>query len=429
MTYTEHKIEELKECADLSKDKYEYYFPKKRDNQLCFSAWKEKEDEFYKIRTGYFIGVDWIEENIKYINIQPKVNFDKSGNIIREVDYLKMLFSCLKHNETAKLISDLIIVKWDNPQIEIEQKHDMLTPFIIIDFLNIVKIIVKKGLKKSYYKITKTLNGKIKGKMLIKKTMNIHLSKGHMLYNVCTYDEFGINNKENKILKLALEYINQYMLSSPLMQDAYVVSDIVRNVSPAFEQVSSDIDVGEIKQMKSNTLFREYDNGIRLAKMILKRFAYNISNTAKRKIFTPPFWIDMPMLFELHVLSLLKDSFSENDVDYHLSTHGNELDFLLKAENCKMVIDAKYIPSWKWNVIHDNVRQISGYARLTKVYNSLSIEYPESIDCLVIYPDIENGKESIIKDGLKKDMEAVKGYQGFFKLGVKIPIISNGQNE
>lgn len=419
MISSEHKTEELKVCANLSKEKYECYFPKKRDDQPCFSVWKE--DDIYKIRTGYFIGVDWIEKNHEHISIIPKLNLDLEGNIIKEVDYLKMLFSCLSYDETARLIKELIVVKWDDPQIEIDQNVDMLTPFIIIDFLNVVKRIVQKGLKKSYYKKTKVLNGSIKGKMLIKQTMNMHLSKGNLLNNVCSFDEFGVDNKENRLLKKAIEFIKKYLSVSPLMRSAHVVSDAIGFISPAFELVSADIEVNEIKQMKSNTVFKEYDNGIRLAKMIIKRFGYNISNTIKQKVLTPPFWIDMPMLFELHVLSLLKEKF-KSEVNYHFSTYGNELDFLLKSGDLKMVIDAKYIPKWKNKVIHENVRQLSGYARLRKVSDELNYSATENIDCLIIYPDIDDGKDSIHESNFKDELVPVKEYNGFYKLGVKVPV-------
>lgn len=420
MIISEHKINELQDCTYLTKDKYECFFPKKRVDQLCFSIWKE--NNVYKLCTGYFIGIDWIEKNIRHIQVAPKINFYEDGVTILEVDYLKMLINSLKHNETAKLISDLVIVKWDDPQIEIEQKDDMLTPFILIDFLNVVKTIVKKGLKKSYYKTSKTLNGRIKGKILMKQTMNMHLTKGNLLHNVCSYDEFGENINENKLLKKALEFIKQYMDTSPLMKEAYTVSDILSYISPAFERVSSNIEVNEIKRMKSNTFFKEYDKGIRLGKMILKRFAYNISNTSNKKILTPPFWIDMPLLFELHVLSLLKDSFKSN-IDYHISTYGNELDFILKSAGFRMVIDAKYIPRWKWEVVHENVRQISGYARLKKVYQYLDKKYPESNDCLIIYPDIDNGILTIEMDSFSDDIIPIEAYHGVYKLGVKIPVI------
>lgn len=420
MIYSEHETIELKDSSCLSENNYEYFFPKKREKQLCYSVWKE--NDIYKISTGYFIGVDWIEKNIKHTYVHPKLNISKNGARSIEVDYLKMLFSTLKHSETANLIGDLIVIKWDDPQIEINQKDDMLTPFIIIDFFNVVKAIVKKGLKRSYYRTTETLNGRIKGKLLVKQTMRMHLKKGDVLHNVCSFDEFGVDNKENRLLKKAIEFIKSYMSSSPLMKEAHAVFEIVSFVSPAFQSVSSDIDVEDIKQMKSNTLFKEYDKGIRLAKMILKRFSYNISNTVKHKIPTPPFWIDMPILFELYVLSLLKDCF-HNDIDYHVTTTGNELDFVLNSEKFKMVVDAKYIPKWNRGVVHDNVRQVSGYARLEKVYNDLNKQYPESIDCLIIYPDIDEGLTSFDIDNFRNDMLDVEGYYGIYKLGVKIPII------
>jgi len=419
MGYSEHKIEALDPRVKLAKEHYEYHFPKKRDDQLCFSVWKE--DDVYKIETGYFIGIDWIEKDIKHISVQPKVNFNKEGDIEREVDYLSMLFSCLKHSESANHISELIVVKWGDPQIEIEQKQDMLTPFIIMDFLNVIKKIVKKGLKKSYYKTTETLNGRVKGKLLIKQTMNIHLNRGNILNNVCSFDEFGVDNQENRLLKKALEYIKQYMLTSPLMKDAHVVTDLISFISPAFDQVSSDIEINEIKQMKSNTLFKEYDSGIRLAKLILKRFAYNITNTSRQKILTPPFWIDMPMLFELHILSLLKDRF-KGDVAYHFSTYGNELDFLLKSDDYKMVIDAKYKLKYIDGHLNEDIRQVSGYARLERVYNELDKNKGDVIDCLIIYPDIENGVEKIEAD-LDLKQNEIERYFDVYKLGIKLPII------
>lgn len=420
MLLAEHRIKVLEGCESLSKESYEYFFPKRREKQLCYSVWKEA--DIYKISTGYFIGVDWIEKKIKHTQVQPKLNFNEVGESYREIDYLKMLFSCLKYQETAQLIGDLVIVKWDDPQIEIDQKQDMLTPFIIIDFLNTTKKIVKKGIKKSYYKTTKKLNGRIKGKLLIKNTMNLHLSKGNVLQNVCTYDEFGVDILENRLLKKALEYVKHYMVSSLLMKDSSAVSEMISYIAPAFENVSSKIEVADIKQMKSNSLFKEYNEGIRLAKMILRRFAYNISSINSITISTPPFWIDMPMLFELHVLSLIKDAF-QSDVSYHFSTYGNELDFILNSTDVKMVIDAKYIPSWKWKHNHENIRQVSGYARLKEVSKKLGFEANINIDCLIIFPDIEAGIQYLDKKEFKNTLTPVEAYNGIYKLGVKIPLI------
>ena len=416
--YREHIETEFVNSVLLTKDRYEFKLPNR--DESCYVVWKD--DDSYKIKTHYFIGVDWLEKGNRGVFVGSKLNFDKEGKNIREVDYLKMLFTCLKYSDVADSIGKTVLIRWDEPTIDINQKDDVLTPFIIMDFLNVVRSIVRKGLKKSYYKTTKTLNGRIKGKLLVKQTMQMHLSKGNMLHNVCSFDEFDIDNKENRLLKKAIEFVKSYMSSSPLMKDAHAVSELVSFVSPAFEFVSSEIEVEDIKQMKSNTLFKEYDKGVRLAKMILKRFSYNISNTVESKIPTPPFWIDMPILFELYVLSMLRDSFHDA-VDYHTSTYGNELDFLLKGEKDNWVIDAKYIPSWKWGVVTDNVRQVSGYARLKKVYTTLGIEYPTEIKCLIIYPDIEDGVSSFENVDFTAKENELTAYHGVYKLGVKIPVI------
>lgn len=420
--YREHIEEEFADYESLTKDRYEFKLPNR--DESCYVVWKN--DDSYKIKTHYFIGVDRIKSGVKPIYVEPKVNFGDENDNIQEVDYLKMLFACLKHTDVANNIGKTVLIKWDEPTIEIKQKEDVLTPFIIMDFLNVVRSIVKKGLKRSYYRTTETLNGRIKGKLLVKKTMQMHLNKGDVLHNVCSFDEFGVDNKENRLLKKALEFIKSYMSSSPLMKDAHAVSELVRFISPAFDSVYSKIEVEDIKQMKSNTLFKEYDKGIRLAKMILKRFSYNISNTIKHKIPTPPFWIDMPILFEMYVLSMLRDSF-QDAVHYHISTYGNEVDFLLKEGKNNWVIDSKYMPQWKYSAMGKdktaNVRQVSGYARLKKVYKILGIEYPAVIKCLIIYPDIVDGVTSLNNVDFKFKDNEVKAYYGIYKLGVKIPII------
>ena len=78
-----------------------------------------------------------------------------------------MLFSCLKHPEVAQNTEGLFEIKFENPFIEIEQKQDLLTPLLVVQFLQVVKSIVRKGLKKSYYKVERNLNARVKGKVLV----------------------------------------------------------------------------------------------------------------------------------------------------------------------------------------------------------------------------------------------------------------------
>ncbi|MBS7233649.1 restriction endonuclease [Flavobacterium psychroterrae] len=421
LTYREHDEESfLDDKLVIPTDLYEPLFTKKhrgKDASLpCFSIRKSQTAlNSYRIKTGYFIGVDWIQINQSALHVRPKLN-----ELDKEVDFIKMLFSSLRHTDVAKEINELFEVKWDLPTIEIGQKQDLLTPFLVVEFLSLIKKIVRKGLKKSYYKVEQNLHSKVKGKILVGKSIKLNLQQNKNLYTYCSYDEFGLNNKENRLLKKALTFVKRYLPHYPNFTNNKDLQDTFNYINPTFYEVSDEIDLNEIKHSKTNAFYKEYEPAIHLAKQILRRFGYNISNTEKVTIKTPPFWIDMSKLFELYALGLLKDRF-QNQIKFQFKYYGNELDFLLKTHDYQMVIDAKYKMIYLNGSHDEDIRQVSGYARLRKVYEDLGKKEGEVIDCLIIYPDQENGLESL-KDVELKSNE-IKQYFGVYKLGLKLPYI------
>jgi 5-methylcytosine-specific restriction enzyme subunit McrC len=290
----------------------------------------------------------------------------------------------------------------------------------VVQYLRVVQDIVRKGLKKSYYRVEQNLNSRVKGKILVSQTIKQNLLKNKPLKTFCTYDEFGINGLENRLLKKALQFVRSYIPMIKIKDSEKFTSEIFIYIMPAFELVSEDISLNEIKHSKINAFYREYEEGIRLAKLILKRFGYNITNTQQTKVKIPPFWIDMSKLFELYVLGLLKDRFG-NDVIYHFSTRGNELDFLLKAKDYKMVVDAKYKPKYEFGKEHSDMRQVSGYARLNRVYEKLNKPINEVIDCLIIYPNQDIGNIEIKTTDLRSSK--IENYNSMYKVSIKLPTI------
>ena len=143
-----------------------------------------------------------------------------------------------------------------------------------------------------------------------------------------------------------------------------------------------------------------------------------INSTTDQTIKTPPFWIDMSKLFELYVLGLLKDRF-ENKVKYHFSKNWQELDYLLKIPGSEMVVDAKYKEVYKNHYKIEDIRQVSGYARLKSVYKVLEKKESELIDCLIIYPDQKNGKEDF--NGVDLKETPISEFVSFYKFAIKIP--------
>lgn len=404
-------------------------FFKKKESQHCYLISLNKETNDAVINTTYFVGVDWVVENKLAIYVAPKLNTKRdivtdatASELIsvKQTDYVRMLFDCLKHAEVSKVINELFEIKWDKPEISIEQKNDLLTPLLVIQFLVLVKEIVRKGLKKSYYKRTDNLYGKVKGKIKVSETIKQNKVKNKNLHTICSFDIFGFDGLENRLIKKALLFAKRYLPVYVNMGSNALIKDLLDYIMPAFADVSTEVKVEEIRYMKHSVFYKHYAEVIHLANLILSRYGYNISNIEKQFISTPPFWIDMSKLFELYILGLLKDRFG-SQVHYHFTHYGNELDFILKADGLKVVIDSKYKPKYNTQKEDKDIRQISGYARLEKVYSYLEKVYPESIDCLIIYPDQDKGLESLMDVDLLSNK--IQHYHGVYKIGVKIPII------
>jgi 5-methylcytosine-specific restriction enzyme subunit McrC len=421
LTYSEHynnwvKVEDTKY---LTQSFYQDCFSKSHKqnvyNEPCYTITKRTEEKpVYHLELGYFIGLDWLEVNKTALHVVSKINDDS-----QEVDFVNMLFSALKHPDISKDIKELFVVKWNQPTIEITQKQDLLTPFLVVEFISLLKQIVRKGLKKSYYKIEQNLQGRVKGKVQVSKTIKQNLVKNKNLYTYCSFDEFGINNKENRLLKKAVQFIKRYLPTYTKLIDHRDLQNTFNYINPAFVGVSDTIDITEIKNTKTNVFYKEYEQALHLAKLILKRFGYNISNTVKETVQSPPFWIDMTKLFELYVLGLLKDRF-HNQVKFQFKHYGNELDYLLNTEHYQMVIDAKYKLKYISGKHDTDIRQVSGYARLKKVYEDLNKNQGDVIDCLIIHPD-QNGLDNLLEVNLKQ--KEVKHYNDVYKLGVKLPLV------
>ncbi|MCR9289139.1 MAG: McrC family protein [Bacteroidetes bacterium] len=430
----EHFDSSLEDSAEVDLLSEVYYFHRfKRYKKQDYYSYKlEKRDHAYYLQTSYFVGLDWLEKEKCALYIAPKLN-----NNSPETDFIRMLFDCMRHPIVADKIKELYTIKWNETPIAITQQQDLLTPFLITEFLSILKQIVRKGLKKSYYKVDRKLNSRIKGKINIGRTVKHQLSKQRMLETACTFDEFGIDHLENRILKKALVFIKRYLPNYTGFRGNAYLQSMSNYITPAFEKVGTNVSIREIKTFKSNAFYKEYDEGLRLAKLILKRFGYNITKTSKQEITTPPFWIDMSRLFELYVLGLLKDRFG-NTVTYHFTADSTEVDYLLNSEEkdddglpYKMVIDAKYKLKYEGNGRHiEDVRQVSGYARLKKVHEELSLTYPSRIDCLIIYPKRHDNKEDFAVETLhekKLRQSPIKNYHGIYKIGVRLPKIKTNE--
>jgi 5-methylcytosine-specific restriction endonuclease McrBC regulatory subunit McrC len=416
------------------------------DSSHCFLF--EKKEQAFELKADYCIGLDWLGNTGRYLYVEPKLNTrtskifdtltdfeeeilkDDSENIpseIKELDYLKMLLQVTNVSDSNDELKGLVQIDWVAKPIEIEQKDDKLTPFLVVQYLQLVKAIVRKGLKKNYYKVQENLNNRVKGKILVGQHIKQNVFKNRFTNTFCEYQQFGEDHAENRFLKKVYQFASSYIENhEKLFGDKFTeLQHTINYCRPAFELISNQVNDYELKHIKHNPFYKDYANAIDLGKKILKRFAFNITQTTNNKVATPPFWIDMPRLFELYVYSKMIEAnpTDKKAIHYQFSTYGNALDILVSSEGSQMVIDAKYKLHYQKGHLHEDIRQVAGYARLNKVREKLKVTDDRNIDCLIIYPDMENGLDVLSIENIKKKMNLIKAYHKVYKLGVTLPIL------
>lgn len=423
------------------------------------------EKNCYEVRADYYIGLDWLVEGIKAIQVQPKINakllelynkeiLTKESDLpnpaenkeaisaaiqeaeksdVSQLNYLQMLFDVYTADIDTKDIGNLVEIYWDAKQISIEQKDDHLTPFLVAQFLLLLKKIVRKGLKKSYYRIQQNLSNRARGKILVGQQIKQNVFRNRLTNIVCDYQVFGEDSEENrflkKVFKFAVYYVENhrevfgFRSAKKLPQTFAQIEHIINFCRPAFEHISSELNESQLKNFKHNPFFSEYKEAIQLGNYILKRFGYNISSAAGTLQEIPPFWIDMPRLFELYVyVELLNANNNEkNKIIYQFGTYGNYLDILIKDGDNSMVIDTKYKLQYDYSLEHQDIRQVAGYARLKRVREEVDIKEDKHLKCLIVYPAV-NSKSSSLKIGELCESRITQYYE-VYKLGVSLPVI------
>ena len=178
-----------------------------REESDAYCYFIEKLADGFGIKTSYFVGIDWVTDDVA-IQVRPKVEGEEDY-----IDYLRMLTEALKEPENTDHLDGLLTIDFNAKPIPLEEKEDMLSPFIVAQFLMALKKAVRKGLRQSYYLVSDNLHSKIKGKILVGKNVCKNLSSGNRIDHYCQYQEYGINSDENKILKKALS-LSSHILST-----------------------------------------------------------------------------------------------------------------------------------------------------------------------------------------------------------------------
>ena len=395
-------------------------------------------------KAHYYIGASWfIKEKCAFV-VKPKV----------DVDYIKLFMTALEMNSEneAAYFSNYYYIDFEKPAIMTDALDNVITPLLILHYISLLKHLVSKGLKKGYVVREENLQSKIRGRILLQRhlTKNVFAKREDRVY--CRFQEFTEDIPENRILKKALSFsvrfINQYESFKSHLQE---LKPLLSVISSSFENVSEDVTIAQVTKVNAGKIFRHYEAAIKVAKLILRHFDYSIDKASDEMQEVRPFCIDMPRLYEMYVLNLLRKAYGDQIKFQVKGSHKTQVDYIKKSENEKLIIDAKYKPQYNEGNrgIVDDIREISGYARDERILKAL--DWRPELDsengrsfpkCLIIYPDPntkferEEGEEDDLemtemkdgfqKEGILSDSEHVReipGFKDFYKIAVPLPKI------
>lgn len=390
----------------------------------AFILWKHQERSYY---SSFIIGAQTI--NGEDVIVTPK---------FPNLDYLTIFDYCLKSGIESSSFSKIYGIDLSGEKIKTKAfKENILSPLLVVHYLSKLQELISKGLKKGYIKKEDNVK-KVKGKLLVLTNDRKNVLTKRFDRFVCSFQEYSVDIPENRLLKKAL-ILSKHVIFRMQNHESFIgMTQSLNKCLSAFGNVSDQILVSEVNNLKGNKLFKDYAEAIYLAKMILKRFDYSISKVSEKQDEeeVPPFWIDMALLYEHYVLGFLIEH--GNKVLYQQSYPSGIPDFILLKD--KLILDTKYKDTNKHKFDLDNVRQLSGYARDNLLREDFfgKNDSDEIIKCVLIYPERSGIVETVeeikkiaipVYDGTKNISELLEEqgassnkYKNFYRICVELPV-------
>lgn len=367
----------------------------------------------------YVIGVQWVETEVcgkLPIAVLPK---------IQDVDYLEMFTRCFNNPDEYESFHKIYDIDFDSETIECKALESILSPLLIVQYVHVVQRLLHKGLRKSYVPKSENLH-KVRGRIAMSVNLKINALKGRQHKIFCNYQEYTNDTTENRIIKRALN-VSKGIVGRLRSSSVGKLDAIINGCLSKMSEVSDSVSLGELKQVKYNAIYRDYKEVVSMAKYILKRYDYNMSEEigcTNTKV--PPFWIDMPLLFEHYIGGILAKSYP-GDIIYQAKGKTGYPDFLSKT--AQAILDTKYMPKLdEKDPETDIIRQLAGYSRDCEILDLVGADYKTIIPCAFIYPDAkatENG-DTVFSHPLTEllspgSIYAVNKLTDFYRIGVGLP--------
>lgn len=366
--------------------------------------------------SSYYIGLSEINE--QHIQVLPK---------LENLDFMSLFSFALLYQPSSEYFSSCYDINWEKEIYASTELYNILTPLLVMQYLNILDKLVGKGLKRDYITIEENLHSKIRGKLRPIANWRKNEIKKKEDYFYCQYQVFSANIPVNRLLKKALDIsillLGNVRSRSRNMTGLAFLSSKMKLIE-AFKNIDSNVRLESIRNYKFDKLNMYYSEAIKLAKCIIRHQDNALTDgSGKKKV--PLFWIDMSRLYEVYVLGILQTHYPNNILFQVKGSYGTQCDYLHIGEG--IVLDAKYklwYSSYNGRRSHvdsmiADIREISAYARDERFLNLINnnVSTPK---CVIIHPDEETTNlGAVLSDSVKNNK--VEGYRDFYRLSIDLP--------
>lgn len=389
------------------------------------------------LRASFYIGASWLKKHELAVVVTPKMP---------NINFVDMFVAALEvdtRNE-SDYFAKCYGIQFDEPTIEADARLSQLTPMLVLHYISVLHRLATRGLRRNYITSEENLKAKVKGRIMLGRHLRQNVFQQRVDRVFCQYQEFTDDTPENRLLKRALLFAEQFIDGKSGLRHKIESTDIpkhLRQLKSKFEHISDDIEPYQIQHLSTNKLFRDYREAIRVAKMLLRRFDYSIAKATSEPQKTLPFWIDMARLYEMYVYSKLSAAYG-SEIAFQVKGHfRTAVDFIKRDE--RIILDTKYKPHYEDSNrgIIDDIREMSGYARDTSILHALGATSDSGeIKCVIIYPEQrifkpEEGEDvaaddcrEIIFNGqpIIPQSSKIKQFNSFYKISVPLP--TDGEN-
>lgn len=363
---------------------------------------------------SYYIGLDWLDRDQGLaLRVSPK---------IPGLDYLSMFETCLESRVAGRYLGQAYDVRTETRFIECEDDRHDFTPLLVRHYLALLDQLVVKPLKKGYLPRTENLSSRIKGKVMLSSHLKVNVLGLRPTRIMCCFQDFSTDCPENRLLhsayRIGLDHLRRW--ARPEFRSGTRKYDAI---SPAFHGVGLLECPQDLHGIRTNPLYPEYREALRLARIIYLIQGYRDRHHDGKKRHIPPYVIDMSKLFELYVYHLLHSAMGERFTYQSKGKYGYT-DFLDLKE--QMVIDAKYKLAYETRYKIEDIRQVSAYARDLGVMGHLKLpDLNQIVPCLIIYPDQNLAVPMSFDDTYESGRAPIEAFHQVHKLAIRLPMLSD----